>query len=563
MGLRPGRLPCGSDTRSRAGVWLTRGRLASAAGRHALWLAALLCTCALSARESALPAAKYALLIGIGTYTSAEVPRLLGPGPDVRSLARVLTERYGFEPSRVRVLQDQDGTRKAVLDALDQLTEVTHPGDFVFVYFSGHGTSAFDRDLTLPGLQAQTGALVAADFTRGPPATMRQGLIVGYQDLRPRLSALDKGGRDVVVVFDACHSANTARSMVGKKAVPRYFSLGAMEFGGEAEQAEPWPYDGLVYIAAAGASEKAQDVQDGRLTYDGQPHGSLTDALLRGLAGEANTDGDGLLTYRELFAYARDRVSMNWSHTPQITYRPDREDLLDRPVFRSAGAASMPPPVVSARLRVKLEGLTRTLASRVSAIAGITVVETPDFDLRLAADAGGVGVFHGSGDLLVRIPASDPDAIEARVRRQVAANELLDLRPSAPRFNVRVEMAVPRGVLRVGEQTALDYASDESAYVLLLNLDKDGYITVLHPHDDSEMRPIRAVRLEPITVTLPAGTEFVKAFAFRHKPNGLEAFKAASFDAVSAQAARLVALIRGAQGEWAQARVKVVTEVKP
>lgn len=528
--------------------------------RQTLWLAALLCACTVSARQPSPSPAKYALLIGIGTYTNSEVPRLLGPGPDVRSLARALTERYGFESARVRVLQDQEGTRKAVLDALDHLVEVTRPGDIVFVYYSGHGTSASNRDLTVPGLQAQTGALVAADFTMGTPDRMRQGLIVGYEDLRPRLSALDKGGRDVVVVFDACYSANTARSMIGKKAVPRYLDLGALEFGGEAKQAEPWPYDGVVYIAAAGSSEEAQDVQDGRLTYDGQPHGALTDALLRGLTGEANTDGDGFVTYRELFQYARDRVSNNWPHTPQIDYSRERENLLDRPVFRSAGAGSMSPRAASARLRVKLEGLPQTLTSRVSVVAGTAVVETPDFDLRLVADADGVGVFHGSGDLLVRIPASDHAAIEARVRRQVGANELIELQPPAPRFNISVEMPIPRGVLRVGEQTSLDYSSDVSAYVLLLNLDKDGYVTVLYPQSDSETRPTRAVRLDSIAVTLPAGTEFVKAFAFREEPAGLKAFNAASFEAASAQAARLVALIRGAQGEWAQARLKVVTQ---
>ena len=150
---------------------------------------------------------KHALLVGVGDYI--HIRDLEGPPHDVDSLQEVLHRDWAFD--EITTLVNREATRPAILGALDDLIRDTRPGDYVFIYFSGHGTSSLDPDA--PDLAAVmdpgTGALVPAEIDpRSPDAG--DVLLIGRRDLRPRLLELDQD-RDVLVVLDACHSGNTPR----------------------------------------------------------------------------------------------------------------------------------------------------------------------------------------------------------------------------------------------------------------------------------------------------------------------------------------------------------------
>jgi len=301
-------------------------------------------------------AENHALLIGIGKYRQRT---LEGPPYDVAALSRVLAAQYDFQKKNIRTLVNEQAVKSRILSEIERLTHKTRPGDRVFIYFSGHGTSRRDEMLALP-LPHTTGALVPADFEADPDQPVEKllsQLIIGKRDLRPALERLDRD-RQVLMVFDTCFSGNTVRAIGNHKAtnLGRYMPLRSRsvfkaehEIGSFEENLklnDPYPYQNIFYISAASENEVAKDIQKNNLylypTIDGNPHGVLTDALLRVLAGRmrVDSDNDGQWSQLELYAAVKKEVQRRFQQSPQaLPKEGDRADRLYSRTFfvRSAG----------------------------------------------------------------------------------------------------------------------------------------------------------------------------------------------------------------------------------
>lgn len=177
-------------------------------------------------------AARHALLVGVSDYTSDKVRDLEGPANDVRALEEALRHTWKFD--HIKTLVDRQASKAAILNALADLERTTQAGDYIFFYFSGHGTSPYDRKFGMSYLKEDpfSGALLPADFRGGRSAEqIRQQLIIGRHDIRPVLERLD-ADRKLFVVFDACYSGNTVRSLAAHSAhqlQPRAYDLYAEE----------------------------------------------------------------------------------------------------------------------------------------------------------------------------------------------------------------------------------------------------------------------------------------------------------------------------------------------
>ncbi len=237
--------------------------------------------------------------------------------------------------------------------------QISRPGDRVFIYYSGHGTSRRDELLSLP-LPHASGALVPADFkwdSNQSIETQMSQLIVGRRDLRPILARLDQD-RQVLVVFDTCFSGNTVRGIGEPKlaAVNRYMPLYSksvfseeQHIGSFAENLKPdeiYPYQNTFYISASTENETAKDIRTDLLylypTIDGDPHGVLTDSLLRVLSGQTpvDTNNDGRWSQIELYKAIRAEVQRRFRQTPQALPKEGENavQLHDRTFFeRTAG----------------------------------------------------------------------------------------------------------------------------------------------------------------------------------------------------------------------------------
>jgi uncharacterized caspase-like protein len=308
---------------------------------------------------TAFAAQNHALLIGIGKYKQRT---LEGPPFDVAALRAMLINQYDFPKENIHTLVNEEAVRLRILNEIQLLPRRTRPGDRVFIYFSGHGTSRRDEILALP-LPHSTGALVPADFMADPDQSVDQllsQLIIGKRDLRPTLERLDQD-REVLMIFDTCFSGNSVRGPNAPETLnsSRYMRLDSRSiFAAERDignfeenlnPKDPYPYRNIFYISASTENEVAQDIRRDKLhlypTIDGNPHGVLTDALLRVLAGQkfVDTDRDGQWSQIELYTAVKSEVKRRFKQSPQaLPGEGERADrLYPRPFFvRSAGSGA-------------------------------------------------------------------------------------------------------------------------------------------------------------------------------------------------------------------------------
>ncbi len=534
------------------------------------------------------PAARHALLIGIGAYPRP-IAGLEGPAHDVDALRRRLIDGWGFETANVVTLLDAEATRSAILGQLDRLATATRPGDYVFIYYSGHGTSAFDSEESArPG--KWTGALIPHDYippgdsagtTPGPVSTAR--LIVGRRDLKPRLARLDRD-RNVFVILDTCFFGTSVRSIsrrpvrwvnpvapVRSSRPPEGHkrSIAHAEeafdddaiFGAAGAREETYPYRRLIYLSAARKYERAEDVPS-RETLDGRPHGALTNALLQGLDGAADGDGDQRLTYDELYRFVQDEVSEQHQQMPRLLYPRNRPEQARQPIFEHGTRSFTAAPVHAVTgdlLRVKIGHDLRQLRLRIEGLPQVRVVDGGGYDLRVERQGDGrVALYHSSGDRIAGgFDDHSPEDLLARIARLARVQTLIDFSYPRQHFDLSLELSDGRGFLTPDQRFDITARTDRSAVLLLLNIDQTGTVSVLYPIHDRELRQTSGLR-ETFEVVPPYGTEYLKLFAFRRPPAGLSRWLNRRIDALDPEFAQLLRLLSEPLG-GGQTRLKVVT----
>ena len=82
---------------------------------------------------------KYALLVGIDDYPGTGSD-LNGPVEDARIIYRALTQRFGFDPANIVVLNDSDATRENIANGVVQHLGQAGPDGVAVFFYSGHGT---------------------------------------------------------------------------------------------------------------------------------------------------------------------------------------------------------------------------------------------------------------------------------------------------------------------------------------------------------------------------------------------------------------------------------------
>jgi hypothetical protein len=339
----------------------------------------LLCCVVVIFTISVAHAERHALLVGIGDY---HVKPLAGPVNDVAAMQQVLTDKWGFDEKNIKTILNKQGTKKNILAAIEQLFHKTQSGDEVFIYLSGHGTSASDKNLSTP-LPTTSGAFIPIDIAG--VKTMDQlikKLVIGRNDLRPLLKKFDEGNRHVFVAIDACYSGNTVRGAFGKKRLDKRFIhvrdiLPNRAFGDDLDfsSSSDWsaeensndhsyPYKNIYYLSASGEHEPAQDIPphmvDKFPTIDGKSHGAFSDTLLSILKNniEADVDGDGVVTYSELKKTVRDKMRVRgFDHTPQglPSLAEDTGNLSSKSIFGGSSSESPPIQVAQAVNEAKIE----------------------------------------------------------------------------------------------------------------------------------------------------------------------------------------------------------------
>ena len=215
------------------------------------------------------------LAVGVDAYADADLRALGSAEADARAVAAfyALHRRSPAAQDQVKLLVGKDATRAGVLEAVRTHLgqRALSPDDAVVLFFAGHGLSAPD------------GAYLACADTRLdrlPETAISLEALRGYWE---KLAAGTK-----LLLVDACHAGALAgtRGVGGlARATTREQGLGA----------------GTVVVAASAENQLSSE-------HRGLGRGVFTTALLHGLGGDADRDGDRVVTLAELQAYLGEEV---------------------------------------------------------------------------------------------------------------------------------------------------------------------------------------------------------------------------------------------------------------
>ena len=253
---------------------------------------------------------RWAVVIGVGEYESADIPDLEFAGADARAVYEFLTSSSAgpFEEDHVRFLTDEQATGEAMRDALFVFLQQADWDDLVFIYYAGHGAPDPNRpdNLYLLPTDSDLDALASTAFPMWDVKTA----------LRRQIAA-----ERVIVVADACHSAGTADGDVVGGAEGNAIA------GGFAQLFSP---SRRLMMTAADTNEFS--LEDAR--WGG--HGVFTHFLLDGLKGNGDANADGIVTFSEIFDY----VSSSVVSATEGRQNPQRSGFGDVPlaVVEAGGA---------------------------------------------------------------------------------------------------------------------------------------------------------------------------------------------------------------------------------
>ena len=186
-------------------------------GRSWVSSAVLVVIAAASSGGTARAQERYAVLVGVGTYANLEERlQLQGPPNDVALVREYLTSVAGFKDDNVVMLTDNEvrvPERAAILAELDRLRDRVTGGDFILLYFAGHGSrqpAGHDSEEELDGYDE---IFLPADVGTWDRRIGAVENAIVDDEIAEVIDAYRKRGADVWAIFDSCHSGTMMRGV--------------------------------------------------------------------------------------------------------------------------------------------------------------------------------------------------------------------------------------------------------------------------------------------------------------------------------------------------------------
>ena len=250
---------------------------------------------------------RWAVVVGVGEYRSDDIPDLEFAPADARAVREFLESDAAGPFDEVLYLENEQATGAAMREALFVFLQQADWDDLVVIYYAGHGAPDPGRpdNLYLLPTDADLGSLAATGFPMWDVKTA----------LRRQIAA-----ERVLVIADACHSAGAADGDVigGSEANPIAGGF----------QSLFTPSRRLMMTAADVNEFSLEDARWGG-------HGVFTHFLLEGLRGDGDLDGNGIVTFTELF----DHVRTNVRSATSGRQNPQRSGLGDIPLAVVGGGS--------------------------------------------------------------------------------------------------------------------------------------------------------------------------------------------------------------------------------
>ena len=496
-----------------------------------------------------------ALVIGVDDYQHFR--KLKGATADARDIDTSLRTMGVLD---VTALIDAQADRSSVLREISALVERTRPNDTVIMSIAGHGSQEPEH---IKGSQpdGMEDVFLLPDFEPTPAGSQQR--ILG-SEFNHFIRQFELRGAKVIFVADTCHGGGMVRDIDPRAAemsfrqIPRY-TLSVDELKPVSDQGDPrseLDLDRTAFLAAVDRSTKAPEV---RIPGIDGLRGALSYAFARAIEGNADTDHDGKVTLKELFANIRQVVYQLSDQRQNVVTMasPNRPPDIDvafdltrgvtliqgpiegRPPAPAASAAPVPPAAVSLA--------AGSIAPILSPGPNPPIAERTAAPIRLAALDGKTNYFASLklGDSTFRAvqPTDNPDLIWDPVSHDVIAwgdiiayrVDLSDLptvidRTAAIRAlksmatqSPQVMRVSPDDRLHRNNQTVdIDLSEVAGRSVVLFNVSGDGTIQMLYPvGSDAPAARSADLRL-PLRVREPFGAEQIVAVTSQQRMVDLE-----------------------------------------
>ncbi len=239
-----------------------------------------------------------ALLIANRDYQNPDIPDVSFAHRDAEFVKQYLIKTLGYREGNILVYKD--ATQSQFKTALQKLSNTAKDTAEVFFYYVGHGA---------PDPESKRGYFVPVDCD---PNYVSVGGIA-LEDFYAELNKIKTAGTTVVI--DACFSGSSNDGMLIKNVSPVMIEI-------EKEHAVA---DNVVEFTSSSKDEVSS-------WFPEKKHSLYTYYFLKSLQGDADQNGDKILTIGEIQKYLDDKIPYearrlnNRQQTPGVT--PDREDRI-------------------------------------------------------------------------------------------------------------------------------------------------------------------------------------------------------------------------------------------
>lgn len=237
---------------------------------------------------------KFAVVVGVSEYqfTDAGLKSLQYADDDAQAVADFLKTPAGgeFSSSDIKLLLNKDATLGALRSALSDIGKRARAGDLVFIFIAGHGAP---DPLASQNLYFLLNDSKVVDMSR---------TAFPMNELKSFLDTQVKAER-VVTMIDTCHSAG-----VNQKTKSIISGRDLVQEGDENNISnfyltnQLFKETGRAILTSSDVNEVSQE------SAKWGNHGVFTWALLEGLKGKADLNGDKFITAGEIFQFTRAAV---------------------------------------------------------------------------------------------------------------------------------------------------------------------------------------------------------------------------------------------------------------
>jgi hypothetical protein len=235
----------------------------------------------------------WAVVVGISSYN--HMPTLRYTDDDAYRMYAFLKSPEGgaLADDQIRILIDEDATKEKIVSAVKEVFSKASPNDLAMIYFSGHGLRGSFLPIDFDGFNNKLEHEELNEILKTSPAKYK------------------------LCIADACHSGSLLAMKSGevRNVLADYYKTLA--------QAQP----GTALIMSSKSDETS-------LESSGLRQGVFSHFLIRGLKGEADKDGNKIVSVQELFHFIDDNVRAYTANRQSPVIKGDYDENMTVSVIR-------------------------------------------------------------------------------------------------------------------------------------------------------------------------------------------------------------------------------------